>query len=77
MKKIFLFACILFTFHFTEAQTVEAKVTTTAKQDAAKLDPRMNRKTPLDSNSSKSSKKYKRKSSHKPKKHKMRKSSDD
>ncbi len=77
MKKMILSVCMLFTFHFTEAQTVAAKVTTTAKQDAAKLDPRMNRKTPLDSNSSKSSKKQKSKSSHKSKKHKKRKPSDD
>lgn len=69
--------CILFSFHFVEAQTVAAKFTTTAKQDAAKLDPRMNRKTPLDSNSNKSSKKHESKSSQKTKKHKKRKSSDD
>ena len=78
MKKIILLAVTFCTFaFFLTAQTTS--VVTTAKQDAAKLDPRMTRTTPLDSNSGRLSKKHKSKSSHKStsKKHKKRKASDD
>ncbi len=78
MKKIILLAITFCTIvFFLTAQTTP--VITTAKQDAAKLDPRMTRTTPVDSNSDRSSKKHKSKSRHKStsKKHKKRKASDD
>ncbi len=80
MKKIFFLVVTLCTLHFTASAQTSAVAVTTAKQDAAKLDPRMTRTTPLDSNSDRSSrksKKHKSKSEHKSKKHKKRKASDD
>ena len=78
MKKIILLFVTFFTLHFVaSAQTTP--IVTTAKQDAAKLDPRMTRTTPIDSNSDRLSKKHKSKTKHKStsKKHKKRKASDD